>query len=50
MIAVERNDEIVADTGPDTPLEQGSVLLALGTDAQVAPFRELYGYRTPLTR
>jgi len=42
VIAVETGEAMVGDTGPDTKLEPGSVLLALGTDAQVRRFRQEY--------
>jgi Trk K+ transport system NAD-binding subunit len=43
VIALEEDDRLVADTGPNTRLEPGSVLLALGTEEQVRRFRETYG-------
>ena len=42
VIAVETGEAMEGDTGPDTRLERGSVLLALGTDEQVRRFREKY--------
>ena len=42
VIAVEREEEVVTDTGPATRLDPGCVLLVLGTDEQVVSFREEY--------
>jgi Trk K+ transport system NAD-binding subunit len=42
VIAVEREEELLTDTGPATRLDPGCVLLVLGTDEQVVSFREEY--------
>jgi Trk K+ transport system NAD-binding subunit len=42
VIAIEEGRGMIADAGPNTRLEPGSVLFALGTDEQVREFREVF--------
>ncbi len=40
VVAIEQGDELISEPGPDTRLAEGSVLLTIGTENQVALFRE----------
>lgn len=43
VVGIEQEERLLTDPDADTRLEEGSVLLAIGSDEQVRAFQELFG-------